>query len=78
MAHAPTSKSDSGATTSTWSAKPTSFVEDLIAFSEPVGAQPHAGPEPNLLSVDFDDGAMAEAAREYWLDHLVDEEDDDW
>ena len=55
----------------------TSFVEDLIAFSEPVGST-HPGPEPNLLSVDFDDEAMAEAASEYWLDHLADEEDDDW
>ena len=53
-----------------------SFVEDLIAFSEPVGST-HPGPEPNLLSVDFDDEAMAEAASEHWLDHLADEEDDD-
>lgn len=51
-----------------------SFVEDVIAFSEPVGST-CAGPEPNLLAVEFDDEAMAEAAHQQWLDHFADEED---
>jgi hypothetical protein len=45
--------------------------------SEPLGS-PCAGPEPNLVFVDFDDEAMAEATREQWLEHLADEEDGDW
>jgi hypothetical protein len=51
----------------------TSFLDDVIAFSEPVGST-CAGPEPNLVSVDFDDEAMWEAARDQWADHLADEE----
>ena len=51
----------------------TSFLDDVVAFSEPVGST-CAGPEPNLVSVDFDDEAMWEASRERWLDHLADEE----
>lgn len=54
----------------------TSFVADLIAFSEPVDTL-CPGPEPNLVHCDFDDEAMAEAAREMWLDHLAQEADDD-
>lgn len=54
----------------------TAFVSDLIAFSEPVGST-CAGPAPNLVTVEFDDEAMAEAAREQWLHHLADEEDED-
>jgi hypothetical protein len=52
----------------------TSFVEDVILFSEPVGST-CPGPEPNLVTVEFDDEAMAEAAREEWLDHLADNAD---
>lgn len=51
----------------------TSFVENLIAFSEPV-ASTCAGPEPNLVYLDFDDEAMWEASRDQWLDPLADEE----
>lgn len=39
------------------------FVADVIAFSEPVEST-CAGPEPNLVRVEFDDDAMAEAMRE--------------
>jgi hypothetical protein len=40
----------------------TSFLGDLIAFSEPLGSVA-PGPEPELVSVDWDDEAMREAMR---------------
>jgi hypothetical protein len=46
-----------------------SFISDLMGFSEPVGTT-HVGPQPNLLYMDFDDAAMAEAAEEMRLAHL--------
>lgn len=46
----------------------TDFVAEVIAFSEPVGTT-CAGPEPNLVRVQYDDAAMAEAARQMDLDH---------
>ncbi|MGF1617585.1 MAG: hypothetical protein ACFCU2_07225 [Acidimicrobiia bacterium] len=52
------------------------FIEDVMAFSEPAGST-CAGPEPNLVALDFDDEAMAAAAREQWLDHLAAEEEGD-
>jgi hypothetical protein len=42
------------------------FVADVIAFSEPVDTT-CVGPEPNLVHVEFDDAAMAEA----WEQHLA-------
>jgi hypothetical protein len=39
------------------------FVADVIAFAEPVEST-CAGLEPNLVRVEFDDDAMAEAMRE--------------
>jgi hypothetical protein len=39
----------------------TSFVEDVIAGSEPVGTT-HPGPEPNLVYVDFGDPTPEEIA----------------
>jgi hypothetical protein len=39
------------------------FIADVIGFSEPVGST-CAGPEPNLVRVEYDDAAMAEAARQ--------------
>lgn len=48
----------------------TAFVADVIAFSEPIDTT-CAGPEPNLVQVEFDDAAMAEAMEE------MDEPDDD-
>jgi hypothetical protein len=39
------------------------FVADVIAFSEPVNSV-CAGPEPNLVRVEYDDAAMAEALGE--------------
>ena len=53
-----------------------SFVQDVISFSEPVDSLT-AGPEPNLLPVEFDDEAMREAWEAGYLDHLAAEEDDD-
>lgn len=41
------------------------FMDDLLAFSEPAGSF-CAGPEPNLLHVEWDDDAMREAAAEIW------------
>jgi hypothetical protein len=41
----------------------TEFVASVIAFSEPVQST-CAGPEPDLVRVEFDDAAMAEAAAE--------------
>lgn len=54
----------------------TDFVAEVIAFSEPVGTT-CAGPEPNLVRVEYDDAAMAEAAGEMDLDH-EDDDADDW
>ncbi len=51
----------------------TDFIADVIAFSEPVGTT-CAGPEPNLLRVQYDDDAMAEADREHYFAHLEEEE----
>ena len=51
----------------------TDFVADVIAFSEPVDTT-CAGPEPNLVRVEFDDAAMAEAAAEL----ARDPDDDEW
>jgi hypothetical protein len=45
----------------------TAFVSDVITFSEPIDST-CAAPEPNLVAVEFDDEAMAEAARDLWLD----------
>jgi hypothetical protein len=39
------------------------FVADVVAFAEPVEST-CAGLEPNLVRVEFDDDAMAEAMRE--------------
>jgi hypothetical protein len=52
----------------------TDFVAEVIAFSEPVGTT-CAGPEPNLVRVEYDDAAMVEAAREMDLDHEADDTD---
>jgi hypothetical protein len=41
----------------------TDFLAEVIAFSEPVGTT-CAGPEPNLVRVEYDDAAMAAAAEE--------------
>jgi hypothetical protein len=46
-----------------------SFVSDVIGFSEPVGTT-HVGPRPNLVYMEWDDAAMAEAAEEQRLAHL--------
>ena len=53
----------------------TSFLGDVIAFSEPVGST-CPGPAPNLVTVEYDDEAMAAAARDQWLDHLANEADE--
>lgn len=53
-----------------------SFVQDVISFSEPVDSLT-AGPEPNLVPVEFDDEAMWEAWEVDRLDHLATEEDGD-
>jgi hypothetical protein len=45
----------------------TSFVAEMIAFSEPVDSACVA-PEPNLVQVDYDDEAMARAAAEMDFD----------
>ena len=49
------------------------FVTDMIAFSEPVTTQ-CPGPEPNLVAVDVDDAAMAEAAAESAYDFPDDQD----
>lgn len=43
------------------------FMDDLIAFSEPVNS-PCAGPEPNLLRVEWDHDAMWDAVADEWPD----------
>lgn len=52
----------------------TAFVADVIAFSEPIDTT-CAGPEPNLVQVEFDDAAMAEA-----MEEMAEPDDDgeDW
>jgi hypothetical protein len=45
----------------------TSFIAEMIAFSEPV-ASACVGPEPNLVRVAYDDDAIAEAAQELGYD----------
>jgi hypothetical protein len=45
----------------------TSFVVEMIAFSEPVESA-CVGPEPNLVQVEYDDVALAEAAAEMEFD----------
>lgn len=51
-----------------------SVVADVIAFSEPIDTT-CAGPEPNLVQVEFDDAAMAEA-----MEEMAEPDDDgeDW
>lgn len=43
----------------------TSFVAEMIAFSEPVDSA-RVSPEPNLVQVDYDDAAIAEVAEMYF------------
>jgi hypothetical protein len=57
----------------TLAAQAAGFVGEVLAFSEPVGST-CARPEPNLVRVEFDDVAMAEAALEQWLLHQADDE----
>ena len=45
----------------------TSFVAEMIAFSEPVDSA-CVGPEPNLVQVGYDDEAMAQAAADMDFD----------
>jgi hypothetical protein len=45
----------------------TSFVAEMIAFSEPVDSA-CVSPEPNLVRVGYDDDALAAAAEEYCSD----------
>ena len=45
----------------------TSFVAEMIAFSEPVDSA-CVGPEPNLVRVGYDDDAIASAAQELGYD----------
>lgn len=45
----------------------TSFVAEMIRFSEPVDSA-CVGPEPNLVRVDYDDDAMAAVAQELGYD----------
>ena len=52
----------------------TSFVAEMIAFSEPVDSA-CVGPEPNLVQVGYDDEAMAQAAAEIEMDFDQDEYD---
>ena len=51
------------------------FVADVIAFSEPVTTTSPT-PKPNLVRVEFDDAAMAEAAREMDQEYDADEPED--
>ncbi len=55
----------------------TEFVATVIAFSEPVEST-CAGPEPNLVRVEFDDAAMAEAAAEMAAEMEQDPDDEQW
>ena len=47
----------------------TDFVATVISHSEPIDAT-KSGPQRNLLDFEYDDAAMAEAARESYLAHL--------
>ncbi|OMC26433.1 hypothetical protein A5738_02885 [Mycobacterium colombiense] len=45
----------------------TSFIAEMIAFSEPVDSA-SVGPEPNLVQVEYDEDAIAQAAAERQFD----------
>ena len=53
-------------------ARNTAFLLDLVRFSQPLDSTT-AGPEPDLVPVDWDDAAFAEYVRE-----LGPDEDEDW
>jgi hypothetical protein len=50
----------------------TRFVEAVISFSEPWGSGT-VGPEPDLVSVEFDDEAIAEYLAEWGPEKLSDD-----
>jgi hypothetical protein len=62
-----------------WSTDPalvreaTDFLDDLIAFSEPLDSAAH-GPEADLVLVDYDEAAMWEAWRDIELEQWDDDE----